>query len=80
MYSAFDELSLAFDMPTDRAGLAPVAAVHPAALLDPAATGEGLRSGDRRWADLYTNPNPKPNPKPKPKPKPNPTPNPNRYP
>ena len=24
-----------------------------AALLDPAATGEGLRSGDRRWVDQY---------------------------
>jgi len=50
VYSSFDELSLAFDMPTDRAGLAPV---QPTALADPAATGAGLRSGDRRWVDQY---------------------------
>ncbi len=50
VYSAFDELSLAFDMPTDRAGLS-AAALQPAALADPAATGAGLRSGDRRWVD-----------------------------
>ena len=52
VYSAFDEISLAFDMPTDRAGLTPVGR-QPAALVDPAATGAGLRSGDRRWVDQY---------------------------
>ena len=39
-------------MPTDRAGLTPVG-LQPAALADPAATGAGLRSGDRRWVDQY---------------------------